>query len=480
MNASATLKQLFGVQDTDIRDDEFHYWRNRIFYSLYIGYVCFYLTRKSFTFAMPAMLTELSYTKADLGFLGSTLYITYGISKFSSGILSDRANPRYFMSIGLILTGICNLLFAESSSLILFAVIWGLNGFFQGWGLPPATKQIAYWFTQKERGFWWSIFSTSNNVGGALAPILVALILSSLNWKWAMYIPGVIGIVLGLFILERMRGTPQSMGFEVGLEEKKTDDNASAKELLWNSVLKNKAIWTLAFAFFSIFVIRTAISDWGALYLQQVKGYTLLESASAVSWFEVGGFFGCLLAGWGSDRFFNGHRIPYILFCAVATALTTFGFWCLPSMGYWVDLTLLALLGAFVFGPQMLVGLASAEFVNKKAACTASGFTGGFGYLGAAATGYPLGKMIDLWGWQGYFICLLANAAFLFVLLIPLAKASDDRRKALKPKFAFAKIKKPMIPVYAKNRRKAQLPLSQSKRKWAAQGAKMKSARRDV
>ena len=64
---------------------------------------------------------------AELGILGTTLYITYGVSKFFSGILSDVSNPRYFMSVGLILTGICNILFGLSASLYTFVIIWGFR-----------------------------------------------------------------------------------------------------------------------------------------------------------------------------------------------------------------------------------------------------------------------------------------------------------------------------------------------------------------
>merc|ERR1712216_32458 len=97
---------------------QYKYWRIRIIYSLYIGYVFFYFSRKSFTFLMPNIKSDLNLTNAELGFLGSILYITYGFSKFFSGILADKSSPRAFMSIGLIFTGICNIFFGMSSSLI--------------------------------------------------------------------------------------------------------------------------------------------------------------------------------------------------------------------------------------------------------------------------------------------------------------------------------------------------------------------------
>ena len=109
----------------EIEDDtrvkkEYKYWRIRTFYGMYIGYAFYYFTRKSFTFVMPALSQSLGYAKTDLGILGSVISISYGVSKFLSGILGDKSNPRYFMSVGLILTGIFNILFGFSSSLFLF------------------------------------------------------------------------------------------------------------------------------------------------------------------------------------------------------------------------------------------------------------------------------------------------------------------------------------------------------------------------
>src|SRR3989338_3666483 len=99
------------LKDSGLIKKSYKYWRLRGFYSMYIGYAFFYITRKSFTFAMPAMMVDLGFTKTDLGILGSVLYITYGLSKFISGVMSDRSNPRYFMAFGLILTGFLNIFF---------------------------------------------------------------------------------------------------------------------------------------------------------------------------------------------------------------------------------------------------------------------------------------------------------------------------------------------------------------------------------
>lgn len=112
-------------EHTDDIDKKYAYWRWRTFYTMYMGYAFFYLSRKSFTFAMPLMIQNLGFTKADLGILGSILYFSYGISKFVSGIISDRSNPRYFMAFGLMATGVWNIMFGMSSSIFFFSVFFG-------------------------------------------------------------------------------------------------------------------------------------------------------------------------------------------------------------------------------------------------------------------------------------------------------------------------------------------------------------------
>ncbi|MEW7000014.1 MFS transporter [Serratia ureilytica] len=94
------------------------------------------------------MLSDLGLTMSDVGILGTLFYITYGCSKFISGMISDRSNPRYFMGLGLIMTGVLNIFFGLSSSLLMLGTLWILNAFFQGWGWPPCSKILTSWYSR--------------------------------------------------------------------------------------------------------------------------------------------------------------------------------------------------------------------------------------------------------------------------------------------------------------------------------------------
>ncbi|MGZ6330813.1 MAG: MFS transporter, partial [Parachlamydiaceae bacterium] len=200
------------MQDKEAVDKLYPYWRYRTLYSIFIGYALYYFTRKSYTFAMPGLIAEFNFDKAHLGLLGSVFSITYGISKFASGVLSDCSSPRYFFALGLFLTGLCNIFFGLSSSLLFFAIFWGLNGWFQGFGAPPCIRFLTQWYSHTERGAWWSTWSTSHNVGAFVIPWIVGWSLKTLGWRYAMYIPGVLCLFGSLFLINRLRDTPQSIG----------------------------------------------------------------------------------------------------------------------------------------------------------------------------------------------------------------------------------------------------------------------------
>ncbi len=440
------------VKSPEEINTDYRYWRMRICYSIFLGYAFFYFTRKSFTFAMPYMAIDLGLTKTELGFIGSILYLSYGVSKFISGVMSDRANPRYFMATGLIITGILNILFGMSSSFWILAIFWGLNGWFQAWGWPACCKQLNYWFAQSERGLWYGISSTSHNLGGALIPLIAVYCAVHFGWRYAMFIPALLSIAMGLVLINRLRDVPRTLGLP-SIEEykskntEKTNDietehtSLSIREILFKQVLNNKYVWIFSISYFFIYVVRTAINDWTFFYLTEAKHMEDMLASSGVFWFEVGGFVGMIAAGWGSDCIWKGNRVPVTVICALGLIFSLLGLKYVPANHVFLDMLLLAFIGVFVFGPQMIIGLAAAEFVDKRAAATSNGFAGTLGYFGAACAGYPVGSMIDTWGWQGFFMALLISTAITLLLLLPLWRPIGNQGQLQRDKMAWASSK---------------------------------------
>jgi len=99
----------------------------------------------------------------------------------------------------------------------------------------------------------------------------------------------------------------------------------------------------------------------------------------------------------------------------------------LAAAGAAVLIAALIAVGFLIYGPVMLIGLQALELVPKKAAGTAAGFTGLFGYVGGSlAANAMVGYAVDWYGWNGGFILLLAGCVLAILCILPTLK--QDKR----------------------------------------------------
>lgn len=413
-------------------------WRPRLLFTMVIGYAAFYLTRRSISQVMPVMQLELGLDKADIGLLGTLFYLVYGASKFLSGMISDRTPAQWFMGGGLIATGVLNIVFTFCGSWSALLLVWTLNGFFQGWGWPPCAKLLTHWYSRNERGFWWGCWNTSINLGGALVPLLSGWLAMRWGWQAALLLPGIMGILIGIWLCWRLCDTPAAQGLPtVGewrrdpleLWQQEHSPAMAMRDILRQQILANRTIWLLGVSYVLVYLIRIALNDWGNLWLTEAHGINLLSANTTLTLFELGGVIGALFAGWGSDLLFRGQRAPMILLFAFGLFLSMAALWLAPVHHRALLSVCFFSLGFFVFGPQMLIGLAAVEYSHKAAPGTVTGFLGLFAYLGAALAGWPLAQVMQHYGWSGFFALLTAAAGCIGVLLMPLLIAGLNRQR---------------------------------------------------
>ncbi|MFA4973396.1 MAG: MFS transporter [bacterium] len=390
----------------------YRYWRWQTITSLVIGYAVYYFVRKNFSMAMPSFLNELGYTKTDLGIILTLFSIVYGVGKFANGVIADRANARYMLALGLMAAAIVNIMFGLSSGLIAFGIFWILNGWFQSLGMPASVRLLTHWYSPTELGTKWGIQSTAHQIGGAGILIFAGWLVTNFGWRSAFYVPAVIAIAVSFFLIWRLRDTPQSIGLppveeyrgEAHLTDPNEDQAKSIKEILFKHVLNNRLIWTIAVANIFVYIVRIGIMDWAPTFLVEARGSTLAAAGIKTAAFELAGIGGAIGMGWASDFFFKGRRGPLATVSMFLLAGSISLLWLIPNNSHILEAAVLIASGVLVYGPQLLVPVAAADFASKKAAATATGLTGAFGYLGSALAGVGTGLIADKWGWNGGFI----------------------------------------------------------------------------
>lgn len=418
------------MQDEEQIKKTYSHFRWRIFYSSFIAYVVFHLCRKNIAVALPSMGEALHLSNTELGLLGSSLYVTYGIGKFVNGVLADKSNVRTFLPTALILSAICNLCFVLSAMLVtpghvtffglpsatvllwLLCFFWGANGWFQSCGFPPVAKSLSYWFSNSERGTKWSMWSTSHQIGVFAAVMISGFVIDKFGWMAAFYIPAFICIITGLWLFDRLRDKPQSIGLPdvekfreepaaVACDETE-EDTRNYYQIFRDNILFNPIIWMLAIAYIFVYIVRFGTEDWLVKYLVEVKGNSLTLASSKLSSLALIGAFGAILAGVISDKVFKGNRTPINIIFLICLIFSLIAFANNPAQNNFLDFVYAAMIGMFTSGPQMLIGgLCAVESSSKKVASASIGFTGIFGYVGAALSAGGTGVMVDKFGWNG-------------------------------------------------------------------------------
>ncbi|MFZ7343897.1 phosphoglycerate transporter protein PgtP [Avibacterium volantium] len=418
------------ITDKATIDRDYRRLRWQVFFGVFIGYAAYYLIRKNFSLAIPHLIEEYGYTKAQLGTVSFALAIAYGFSKFIMGNVSDRSNPKYFITIGLVASAMVSMIFGlvpgVLSSLSAMIVLSALNGWFQGMGYPPGAKTMTNWFSTSERGSWWSWWNVSHNLGGGLIGPLAILGLYLFGvWQALFYLPATIAILLSILMFFLMRDTPESQGLppieeykEGKVQQIESAHTLTGKEIFFKYIINNKFLWAITIANVFVYFIRYGIIDWAPTYLKEVKHFTFDKQSWAYFLYEYAGIFGMLASGYLSDKVFKGHRAPPMLMFLVGVLIAIFVYWKNPAGNPMVDNICLIAIGFLIYGPVMMIGLQAADLVPRVATGTATGLTGLFGYLlGSASAGTVLGAVVDNFGWDGGFYILIASSILAFIFI---------------------------------------------------------------
>lgn len=382
------------------------------FLAVTLGYSMYYVCRTSLNVVKKPLIDSGILDASELGIISSALLFTYAIGKFVNGFLADHSNVKRFMMIGLLLSTIANLvvgvmgiltlqqtLISTLAFYILFAILWGVNGWTQSMGAPASVVTLSRWFSLSNRGTFYGFFSMSHNLGEFFSFILVGGLVTLFGWQYGFIgaaIAGVIGVFLILFMLHN---SPQSKGFPsvsviFGEEEPQAATNHSIGSTQ-KAVLLNPYVWVLALASAFMYISRYAVNGWGVLFLQETKGFTLATATQIISINALLGIVGTVLSGWLSDTVFKGNR--YIVAVAaglmevVALILFAFG-----GNWMWVNITAMVLFGiAIGILICFLGGLMAVDIVPREASGAALGIVGIASYLAAGCQDIISGTLLD-------------------------------------------------------------------------------------
>lgn len=389
------------IGDQPTIDAMFRKHRFRVMLAITLGYGLIYTCRLAIGVVKKPMIDEGIFTPMELGMIGSALYYAYAIGKLTNGFLADHANMKRFLAVSFLLTAICNFAMGWTTTVGLAVMIWGLNGWFQSFGAPGGVVAMTAWYSNRERGRAYGVWSTAHSLGEGLTFLGVGTLVAVLGWRWGYFGPAIIGVVAAAGMYWLVQDRPRTMGLPTIADwkndhypEKPRPDIKSVLGLQL-SILRIPAIWVLCLSAATIYVTRYAINSWGILYLQEDRGLSLPMAGTVLMISTLAGIAGAVAYGFISDLVFKARRPPTNLLFALLEIGGLLLFFYGPNT-MTVMITGMVLFGLGLTGlVTSLGGLFAVDIAPKRVAGAAMGVIGIFSYIGAGVQEYISGKLIQ-------------------------------------------------------------------------------------
>ena len=408
----------------DVADRKYKSLRLQAFIAATLGYSLYYVCRMSINVMKQPIIDSGMLDATQFGIIGACLYWAYAVGKFVNGFIADHCNIKRFMATGLVISAFANFMmgllgiwegyagFTSAAMFILFAIMWTINGWSQSMGAPPAIISLSRWYPLNIRGTFYGFFSASHNFGEGLSLIFVAALVTAAGWQWGFFgasLAGVLGVTLiafwlhdtteskGLSPVEVMAGEMTQEEYDAKMAERAALSDGKTDEIsrIQRAVLRNPGVWILALSSAFMYMSRYAINEWGILFLQKAKGFTLMEASSIIAVNTIAGILGTVCAGWVSDSLFKGDRKWPALAAGILEAIS------LALFFYGGDSWIVNIIAMALFGIAIGVlicfigGLMAVDLVPRKATGAALGVVGLASYAATGIMNIISGVLID-------------------------------------------------------------------------------------
>jgi AAHS family 4-hydroxybenzoate transporter-like MFS transporter len=405
---------------------------------------------QAIAFAAPALLSEWSMTRAELGPVLAAGLVGMGIGALTLGTLGDRQGRRRALIACMLLIAVASLLSAYAggpTELTLWRLATGIG---LGGALPNATALVVEFTPARIRSLIVAVTVVGVPIGGMLGSAVAAEVVPRLGWRSIFLIgaalPGLLAAGMTLLLPEsprflvtrparqaelsrlmnRVRPDGNFNGTEDWLVPRAAAEHAlrPGVRALFAPAFRHDTIVIWLIFFTNVFSVY-AYFNWNPTVLTGA-GLPLATALRGALVFNLGGVVGSLVGAWAMTRL--GSR-PVLLALGAGAVLSTFAIGQIP-IGPDADLTLLYALvliaGACISGVQVQMYTVAAQAYPTQIRATGVGWGLGVARIGGVLSSFA-GSMLLAMG-SGVTPFFSGIAAVLTVTLTGLAMLRSHLR----------------------------------------------------
>jgi MFS family permease len=377
-----------------------------------------YAIRYSYGVLLPEMLPSLDVSKTEAGVVSASFFVAYTIFSPLLGIIGDRYNSRWLISIFVGLLGVGGLLMAFSTSVLKASIFFTLAGIGAAACWAPVMALARRWIDEKSKGRTLAIIDVGSALGIIAAGSAIPVLVVARDWTAGWICLGAVGLVVAVLDVFFIRHSPAGAPPPRRAVRQPTGSSASLIGLLGNW-----RFWLIGLAYlltgFAILIPFTFLST----YAVQEQAFPYQRAAGLLTVIGVSAIAGKLILGPLSDKI---KRIRVMMLCSALIMVGSLG------MAYgWGSA--LPYIFTLVFG--LGYGAAWAMYAAVASDYFPGEMTGGIVglwtmYLGVGSIASPViaGWIADVTGTLAWsFVMAAAAGALSLLLLVPVWRAPPPR-----------------------------------------------------
>jgi len=398
---------------------------------LCLMYFITYVDRVNVSTAAGQFSTELGLSNTQLGFIFSAFAYPYLVFQFIGGWVSDRFGAKRTLIVCAFIWAAATVLTGMAGGFISLVAARMLLGLGEGATFPAATSAMSAWVAKDKRGFAQGITHAAARLGNAMAPIMVASLMTAYDWRFAFYLLG--GLSFGWVVLwyvtytEKPNDHPRITAEELAVlpaPKVRKKDAPGTWARLFRRMLPVSSVY------FCYNWILWLMLSWIPMYFMHNYHLNIKDAVLFTSGVFFAGVAGDLLGGVISDKLLRrtGNlklaRSYLVAICMACTGLSL-----IPVLLFQEPVYSLIFLGMALFFNEMTVGpmWAVPMDIAHDRAGTASGIMNG-----TAATATIISPVL-----AGYLIDQTGNWTLPFLISIGVLACGVLLTFTMKPEMAF-------------------------------------------
>ena len=390
-----------------------------LFWFVFILYMLVYMTKTCFSAAMSSIVHEGIMTKSQTGLISAMFYLVYAPFQIVGGKIADKYNPAKIITIGLLGSGLCNLIIYFNQNYLLMLSVWSFNAIIQFGIWPSVFKIISSQLASahRKKAVYYMSFSSSF---GLFCSYALAIFMS--RWQNNFLFSATVSFFLALCVIflyplfeKRMVDAPEEV------KQEKIESSNEKHSIKSSTLFLKSGLYLML----PIIIFRTAIEQ-GSKNLAPTM---LMESYDKISpaignslslIIIIAGIIGIVLAQYITKYIKDEIKGHIYTFLAVVPFLLVITF--VGRISSWFIVISLGIVALTTSVTHLFVSYMTLAFAKYGKNGEAAGLINSAASIGLVVQTYGLTFVADMWGWiavSWLWVGVLAISLLLLLIIMP-------------------------------------------------------------